>query len=214
MNLAPPCPLCAAGKVQPFHADRKRRYWGCLTCDLVFVSPEQLPSLQVERSNYDFHQNSPNDAGYRRFLGRLVAPLCERLTPAQQQGLDFGCGPGPALSAMLVERGLTVDAYDPIYAPGTNRLQTQYDFVTCTEAVEHFHRPAREWSQLLALLKPTGWLGIMTKLHRGKTAFSTWHYKNDPTHVSFFSRRTFEYLAHRDQLRLEFIGDDVVLFQN
>lgn len=114
---------------------------------------------------------------------------------------------------MLAERGLTVRAYDPIYAPATMSLQAQYDFVTCTEAVEHFHRPAREWSLLIALLKPTGWLAIMTKLHQGKDAFSTWHYKNDPTHVSFFSRRSFEYLADRDRLRLEFIGNDVILLQ-
>ena len=40
-----------------------------------------------------------------------------------------------------------------------------------------------------------------------------WHYKNDQTHVVFFSRQTFEYLAERDKLDLEFIGNDVILLR-
>ena len=42
-----------------------------------------------------------------RFLGRLAEPLVERLDPGAS-GLDFGCGPGPALAAMLTRRGYTV----------------------------------------------------------------------------------------------------------
>jgi hypothetical protein len=99
-----------------------------------------------------------------------------------------------------------------------------YDFVTCTEAIEHFARPMNEWTLLLSLLKPEsgeevngalgGVLGIMTKLasHDEKT-FANWWYKRDPTHVSFFSRETFTWLAERDALELTIIGDDVIILR-
>jgi hypothetical protein len=53
----------------------------------------------------------------------------------------------------------------------------------------------------------------MTKLTDNVADFSQWHYKNDPTHVSFFSRHTFAYLAERDGFSLEIIGPDVILMQ-
>ena len=53
----------------------------------------------------------------------------------------------------------------------------------------------------------------MTKLTDQVTDFANWHYKNDPTHVSFFSSKTFAYLAGRDGFLLEIIGPDVILLQ-
>lgn len=53
----------------------------------------------------------------------------------------------------------------------------------------------------------------MTKLARDVDAFAHWHYKNDPTHVSFFSRETFSFLAERDGLEVEFVGNDVILLR-
>jgi len=53
----------------------------------------------------------------------------------------------------------------------------------------------------------------MTKQVIDLEAFACWHYKYDPTHVTFFSRATFRYLAERDKLELEFIGNDVILLR-
>ena len=53
----------------------------------------------------------------------------------------------------------------------------------------------------------------MTKLATEAEAFTRWHYKNDPTHVSFFSRDTFRFLAQRDGLEVEFVGNDVILLR-
>ena len=77
----------------------------------------------------------------------------------------------------------------------------------------HFYQPQNELELLLSLVKPGGWLGIMTKLARDESAFATWHYKNDLTHVSFFSKETFEFVAKRYQLELEFVGNDVILLR-
>ena len=127
------------------------------------------------------------------------------------QGLDFGCGPGPALAAIFVEAGFNMSVYDPYFAPDEIVLTGQYDFVTCTEAIEHFYQPHKEWELLVSLVREGGMLGIMTKLARDVEAFSRWHYKNDPTHVSFFSKETFLYLAKRDGLSIEFVADDAII---
>ena len=207
------CPLCHSQGAGLFHQDKRRQYFRCGHCALVFADPAARLSPEDEKAHYDLHENNPEDAGYRRFLSRLADPLQERLGRSKLNGLDFGSGPGPTLSLMFVEQGHDMAIYDPYFAPEPAVLATQYDFVTCTEAIEHFYTPAKEWGLLLGMVKPGGWLGLMTKLATDADAFSRWHYKNDPTHVSFFSRDTFKFLAERDGLEVEFVGNDVILLR-
>ncbi len=205
------CPLCREEGNEEFYQDQRRNYVLCYHCQLVFVPSEQYISEADEKSAYDHHQNSPTDPDYRRFLSRLFHPLQDRLGP-DSHGLDFGSGPGPTLSIMFEEIGHTVTIYDYFYAKSTVALQQTYDFITATEVVEHLHDPATILWQLWTLLKPGGYLGLMTKLVRDQEAFATWHYKNDLTHVCFFSRATFEWLADQWQADLRFFGNDVMLF--
>jgi SAM-dependent methyltransferase len=206
------CPLCRAYDIAHFHRDNRRDYYRCETCQLVFVPPDQRLSLQQEKAIYDLHQNNLHDEGYRRFLSRLYLPLAGRIK-AGSQGLDYGCGPGPALAAMFIEHGFPMALFDPIYANQPEVLQPDYDFISCTEVVEHFATPECEFQRLFSLLVPGGWLGIMTKLVLDKQAFSNWHYKNDQTHICFFSKNTFQWLARQYQCRLELLGGDVILLQ-
>ncbi len=206
-----PCRLCFA-EAPLFHQDPRRRYFRCRCCRLVTADPDSYPSRPQEKAHYDLHENDPRDAGYRRFLSRLLEPLNRRLPPASN-GLDFGSGPGPTLSIMFAELDHTMQIYDPFYAADPSVLDRQYDFVTATEVVEHLHRPAETLTLLWSLLKPGGWLGIMTKRVRDAASFRHWHYKLDPTHVIFFSRDTFAWLAEQWRARWIIVGDDVVLFQ-
>ncbi|QDT39688.1 class I SAM-dependent methyltransferase [Stratiformator vulcanicus] len=205
------CPLCAAISA-PYLQDERRTYRQCSVCRLVFVVNSDLPSREVERRQYDLHENDPGDENYRRFLSRVFRPLHERLPP-RSCGLDFGCGPGPTLSVMFEEAGHTMDVFDPFYFPNRSVLEQQYDFVTASEVVEHFHRPAEEFARLFSLLKPGGLLGLMTKRVRDRDAFAKWHYKQDPTHVCFYSAATFEWLAEDRGARFDVICDDVVIFR-
>ncbi|PQJ64954.1 class I SAM-dependent methyltransferase [Photobacterium angustum] len=208
-----PCPLCHSEQHGVFVEDKNRCYFRCQQCALIFADPEAQLSPEQEKAVYDQHQNNPDDMGYRQFLGRLATPLVERLPAGPLDALDFGSGPGPTLSIMLEEMGYNMAIYDPYFAPDPSVLTRQYDFVTCTEAIEHFNQPAKEWGLLLSMIKPGGWLGLMTKLATDAEAFTRWHYKNDPTHVSFFSRDTFRFLAQRDGLEVEFVGNDVILLR-
>jgi hypothetical protein len=61
------------------------------------------------------------------------------------------------------------------------------------------------------LLEPAGTLGLMTKLVIDQQRFAHWHYIRDPTHITFYSRATFQWLASSMDAELEIIGDDVIL---
>lgn len=174
--------------------------------------PHQRPALAQEHAQYLLHQNDANDPGYRRFLSRLSGPLLTKLH-LPGQGLDYGCGPGPALAAMLREAGHQVALYDPIFVPDRAALQRCYDFVTCTETAEHFHAPRAEFARLRALLRPDGWLAVMTCFQTDDSLFETWHYRTDPTHVVFYRASTFHQLARDWGWRCEIPRKDVVLMQ-
>ena len=204
------CPLCRHPHWESYFADRCRSYRRCPLCCLVYVPQQDWLSSEEERAEYDRHENDPREPGYRRFLSRLSKPLLERLPPGQI-GLDFGCGPGPALSAIMEENGHRMDLYDPFYYNEPSVLDRSYDFICATEVVEHLREPEQVFNDLFKMLVPGGWLGIMTKLVRSAEAFVSWHYIRDRTHICFYSRDTFVYLAGRFHARLELIGDDVIL---
>jgi SAM-dependent methyltransferase len=206
------CPVCRAVDVEAFFADGSRRYGRCATCGARFLASDSLPDAVAERAQYDLHENDVNDAGYRRFLSRLADPLLARLPPGRD-GLDYGCGPGPALAAMLEEAGHRVALYDPFYEPDTRVLDRPYDFITCSEVAEHFHDPAGEFERLDRLLKPGGWLAVMTCFQTDDARFEGWHYRKDPTHVVFYREETMHWLARRYGWICEIPGKDVALMR-
>lgn len=203
------CPLCSSS-AKDYHQDKNRTYFQCLNCRLVFVPPGSFLSAQEEKSIYDLHQNSPGDRGYRKFLSRMLLPMINRLSTGSC-GLDFGCGPGPTLSLMFEELGYPMAIYDPFYAPDESVLEIEYDFITATEVVEHLRHPRQSLSRLWGCLKPGGHLGIMSKLVIDQEAFANWHYKNDQTHICFYSQETFVWLARQWRADPVFIGKDVII---
>ncbi len=100
-----------------------------------------------------------------------------------------------------------------LFAADHQLLHHQYDFICCFRVFEHFRTPAKEWSLIETLLKPGGWLAISTPLLTSLTAFAKWHYKNNPTHVSFYQQQTFAYLASQGKFKLIFAAQDFILMQ-
>jgi SAM-dependent methyltransferase len=176
------------------------------------VAPEDRPSPEAERRHYETHENDPEDPRYRAFLDRLALPLADRLAPGAE-GLDYGSGPGPALARMLSERGFPMALYDPLFAPDEAVLGRTYDFVTCTETAEHFSRPGEEFRRLGRLLRPGGWLGVMTEVVDEARPFADWRYARDPTHVCFYRAETLAWIARTHGWRLERPHRNVALFR-
>jgi SAM-dependent methyltransferase len=206
------CPLCgAAAAVRPLVRAHGRDFLECGGCRLIHVPAEQRPTEAEERAHYASHRNEVYDPRYRGFLDRLALPLAERLAPGAE-GLDFGCGPGPALARMLEERGFAMEVFDPFFAPHPEALRRDYDFVTCTETAEHFHHPGREFQRLDRLLRPGGWLGVMTEMPPDRPDLKRWRYARDPTHVAFYRSDTMRWIGGRFGWRPHFPAPNVVLF--
>lgn len=206
----PDCPLCGSGDTDQFFEEKKRTYLRCRHCKLVFVPQRYWLGSAAQKATYDLHQNDAQDNGYRQFLSRLSVPLAERLA-CKQKGLDFGCGPGPTLSVLLAERGHQVDLYDPFYYNDPGVFNQVYDFICATEVVEHLGDPDQTFTTMFKMLKSGGWLGIMTKLVIDDRPFGQWHYIRDMTHICFYGRPTFEYLAQRFNASINFVANDVIL---
>jgi SAM-dependent methyltransferase len=190
----------------------EKTYWRCDRCEARFLDPCQRMSLADERAHYLTHQNDPDDAGYRRFLSKLAEPMMARLA-TRQCGLDFGCGPGPALAAMLREAGHEMAVYDPVFAPETEVLERRYDFITCTEVLEHLHDPADVLDRFDALLRPGGWLGVMTGFQTDDARFANWRYRREPTHVVFYREATLRLIARDRRWQCEVPVKDVALMR-
>lgn len=205
------CPLCHHAELATFYQDKHRDYLQCGRCQLVFVPQAFHLSPEREKAVYDQHQNDPEDIGYQGFLSRCVDPLLAKVT-SEQEGLDFGCGPGPTISHMCEKAGIKVSNYDLYYFNSPELLERQYDFVTMTEVIEHVYQADNLLNTLGGLLKPNGILAVMTKRVQDEQAFANWHYKNDMTHILFYSVATFEWIAKHFNWQLEVVGKDVVFF--
>ena len=191
---AAPCPVCDRDAGRLFACVDGRNYYRCRICEATVLARDQLPSAEQELDAYRLHRNDPDDPAYRGFLNQLSEPLLARLAPGAA-GLDYGCGPGPALAALMRDGDHHVALYDPFFHPEPGALGRTYDFITCTEVVEHFHHPAREFRKLDALLKPGGWLAIQTTFQTDDARFARWNYRRDPTHVVFYRPHTFRHIA-------------------
>ena len=196
-----------------FHHDAGRDFLRCGVCALTFVPASQHVDEKSERARYAEHRNSPDDPRYRAFLDRLLAPLAERLASGAS-GLDYGCGPGPTASVMMRERGFTMRDYDPFFFPNTELLDARYDFVVCTEVVEHLRRPGEIFARLNEMISPGGVIGVLTGILEEDGSFPAWWYHRDFTHISFYRPETLEWIANCYGWSLERLGHvDAALFR-
>ena len=152
-----------------------------------------------------------SDERYRDFLSRLWNVLRPKLT-AGATGLDYGCGPGPALVQMMREEGFKTRKYDLYFFPDTAPLTKEYDFIACTETVEHLRKPRETLALFDSLLKSNGILGIMTGILDDRSKFADWGYQRDPTHIAFYSRKTMRWIAERMNWKVEFPAQNVAIF--
>jgi len=193
-QVFPACRVCTQRQLDVLTVLDGKTYWRCGCCQATLLADAHFPTAIEERARYDQHRNDINDARYCDFLRALAEPLL-RVLPPKQVGLDYGCGPAPALTQMLTDAGHQMHLYDPFFHADLPILQRQFDFITCTETVEHFHHPRQEFARLDQSLRVGGWLAIMTNFQTIDAKFANWHYRRDPTHVTFYRAETFSRIA-------------------
>ncbi|RQM63769.1 class I SAM-dependent methyltransferase [Aeromonas hydrophila] len=203
------CPLCCAADAYELPVAGKL-YHRCRACELVWLDAAEHLDPAREKAVYDGHDNQVDDPRYRQFLQRAFGEVQRRLPPPAS-GLDFGCGPGPALIAMGREAGYQMAGYDKFYADEPELLAQQYDFITSTEVIEHIATPRAVLEKLWGCLKPGGLLVLQTQRVLGDERFRQWRYRHDPTHIVFFAEASFRALAARWQAQVEFPHVDVAV---
>ena len=206
------CILCNHPDTKIFYREDKKKYYKCPKCSLIFLDNKNYLSSKDERIRYEQHQNFVDDEKYIQFLSKLFIPLKEKLSN-HKEGLDFGCGPGPALAKMFNDAGYIMDIYDPYFFPNETIFSKPYDFISCTEVLEHVFNPEKVIFDLNKILKKDGWLGIMTNFYDENIDFASWYYRIDPTHVAFYSKETLTNIASNMSWTLEFPDKNIVLFK-
>ncbi len=205
------CPLCHYGNIS-LKIDDECKYFECNKCMLIFADKNAHLSFDEEFSRYKLHNNHTNDLGYRNFLLKLVNPMLNYVD-FKRRGLDFGCGPSTLLSNIFKEKGIDVYNYDPFFYPQKELLDQKYDFITSSEVVEHFFYPSYDWSLMINILNDGGYLGIMTQLIPDNQEFYSWWYRKDPTHVSFYSKKTMKFIADKFHLKIIEQESSITIFK-
>jgi pseudouridine kinase len=181
-----------------------------------------LLSPDAERARYTLHDNSLKNVGYKRYLEDFLASVVgypEILNAGfcdSWRFFDYGSGPEPALVSLMRERGFEARGWDPFFAPEEKCYPGGADIVTCLEVAEHFIDPEKDFASLASCVSPGGFLALGTHLlddlprqesspdAETYAAFSSWWYRQDPTHVSFYTKKSLVLIAHK--LGLEWLG--------
>ena len=210
------CPLCLHHECEIYYSSTRknliRDYLICRLCDLVFVPKLFHLSEEEQKDRYLQHNNDPEDEQYRIFLSRLKDKLTPFLIPGQL-GLDYGCGPGPTLSIMMSEDGYGTDNYDPIFRPDTCVFDRNYEFIVSTETIEHFSDVKTDFDLINQILGFSGVFAVMTSIRYANIDFDSWHYRYDPTHVSFYSPETMVYIASNWAWSIVGVYENVYIFR-
>lgn len=209
----PKCPLCQHKYTSKYLDHTTGLFHRCGLCHLIFRDPKTHLSPVAEKQRYLAHNNNVNDPDYQQFVAPIVNSVIRDFSePAN--GLDFGAGTGPVISKMLSESGHTMTLYDPFFHPEVAALEHQYDFIVCCEVIEHFRQPKQEFLLLKKMLAPHGKLYCMTHLATQGLDFKNWYYKNDKTHVAFYSKKNLEWIRRHFQFSKLSVENRLLVFSN
>ncbi|MHA7057789.1 class I SAM-dependent methyltransferase [Aquimarina sp. M1] len=205
------CALCGS-KITAFSFVHKRAYYHCSDCDSISLAPSYFLSNDQERKRYETHNNDVTDPGYQNFVSPIVNAILEDYDE-NSKGLDFGSGSGPVITEMLRNQGYEIETYDPFFDPNSKALQTTYDYIACCEVMEHFYNPHKEFKLLHSLLRNKASLYCKTYLYDTSIDFESWWYKNDPTHVFFYTKKTLNWIKQYYHFYDIIISDNLIIFR-
>ncbi len=209
------CKICQSSTSIIEDSKNELCYYRCSSCGFVFLDDKHRVDKNREKKQYDQHNNSLENEGYvemfEEFIDLSISPYIKNI----QTALDFGSGPSPVFAELLKRRGLEVDIYDLFYAPQKVYENKSYDLIISTEVFEHLSQPLEVLELLSQHLNHQGYMVLMTKFPpKEDKAFLNWWYRRDPTHISFFSPKSFEVMAEKIALKLlKTMNGNIAVFQ-
>lgn len=192
------CRLCSSTETEQWVDKRGKSYHYCAKCGIIQLDTSHCLSPSEEQERYLRHNNTPENKGYISYLNSFIDSA---VTPNVRPGeriLDFGSGPLPVLSDLLTARGYSTMPFDPFFNKTPNWKNKIFDAIVAVEVFEHLRQPEKEISLIRKSLKTGGYLILRTLLHNEDyKSFMNWWYREDRTHVSFYSGKTVEYICSR-----------------
>ncbi len=157
------------------------------------------------------------DTGYvmrNVYLSKKVLLLFSFLFGTKPTYLDYAGGYG-VLARLMRDYGLNFVTHDPytpnLFAQGFEYRTENISAITCFECFEHLTFPLNEIEKMLKISKN---IFLSTRLLPDKTPEETWEYygQEHGQHVSFYSRKTLQFIAKKYNLHLYTNKDNLHLF--
>ena len=205
------CPLCST--LSEVFFTKVEVYYKCETCHSIFLDEKAKPNEVDEKKRYELHDDDTNDDGYRKFISPITSSIMKDFK-VEDEGLDFGAGNSAIISVILEESGYNTTKYDPYFHNFPELLEKKYDYISSCEVIEHFYNPHKEFKLLKSMLKEGSKLYLMTAVYNEKINFATWYYKNDPTHVFFYSQKTFEWIKNEFGFKSLHVDKKLIILEN
>ncbi len=204
------CILCKRD-TEFFREAREIKYYQCKNCGSVQMDPQFYISANAEEERYLTHNNDVEDPRYQNFVSPITSRILKDFN-SSQTGLDYGCGTGPVAASELGKKGYKVALYDPYFKPEKSSLRKNYDFIICCEVMEHFYNPYEEFQRFYNLLNPGGKLYCKTSLFSEAVNFDKWYYKDDPTHVFFYTEESLKWIKEEFNFKKLEVFPKVIVF--
>lgn len=102
--------------------------------------------------------------------------------------------------------------YDPFFAPDFTSIKNGADLVLCLEVIEHFEEPRLCIKDLCSKVRRGGYLAIGTQFLTPQINFDKWWYKEDLTHVAFYTIDALLHLLKKFNFELVQKSDGFALF--
>lgn len=183
------CPVCGNKRITTIAGGIELLY--CKTCGLYSKDKKAFLSPIDEFHRYEKHSALVDD----HYVSMMMGFVNKAILPYIKEGnaIDYGSGKTGVIKQVLETNGFNCASFDPYFDNHEEVLRNTYDLVVATEVVEHFQDVIIEWKKMVALMKPKGYMSIMTQF--AKDDLSDWWYLRDSTHYHFYQERTFDYIA-------------------
>ena len=189
------CLLCKSN-TNLFFEDKNKKYYKCDNCLSIMLDPSNHVTDEEEKERYETHNNDINDIRYQNFVSPIVESVRNNYN-TNHLGLDYGAGTGPVITSILEKEGYNIKLYDPYFHYYPENLCEKYDYIICSEVIEHFYHPYDEFAKLSNILKEKGSIICMTSIYDDGIDFNNWTYKNDKTHVFFYHKKGLEWIKDK-----------------
>lgn len=177
---------------------KDKKYNFCTNCKSVFLNSEFYLSSENQKDRYLLHNNTLEDAGYKNYLEKFFEDVLTVSKIKNHTYLDYGSGPNPCLVDLVKQKYPDfeqIDAWDLFFTKDFTPKDNSYSLITCLEVAEHFENPTESFLHIKSLLKNDGILALQTQIFypeddfvKTSKKFATWWYKEDTTHVTFYSK--------------------------